>query len=354
MRVLLINTASLSAILHTLPALTDAAQVIPDIRFDWVVDEACVEVPAWHNRVERVIPVSLRRWQHAVTRAWWHQEWKQFRKALDEQDYYAVIDAQGDRHSAYLCQFARCPSYGFDSRSAATASASRFYQHGIAVERYQHAVERRRQLFARALGYDLVSPVIDAGIDVSRLPEVPLDSRPYLMFLHGARWATRQWPVFYWQQLIQLAVKAGFAVRLTWASESEREQAHAIAGENPLVDVLPHADLSTLASWIRHAQGVVAVDNGVAHIAAALNVPTVSLYGPTDPGLKGAYGKNQVHLYANYECAPCLKPTCGYQGPRVKNQLIIGQGEYVEPPCFSSLMPGYVFQTLRELMNPPR
>ncbi len=41
------------------------------------------------------------------------------------------------------------------------------------------------------------------------------------------------------------------------------------------------------------------LDTGLGHMAAALDVPTISLYGPTLPGKVGAYGKAQVHLCAS-------------------------------------------------------
>ena len=50
-------------VLHTLPALTDALQAIPDIRFDWVVEEGFSQIPTWHPAVDRVIPVAIRRWR---------------------------------------------------------------------------------------------------------------------------------------------------------------------------------------------------------------------------------------------------------------------------------------------------
>ena len=57
MHVLVIKTSSMGDVLHTLPALSDAKSVYPDIRFDWVVEDSFQQIPAWHPAVERVIPV---------------------------------------------------------------------------------------------------------------------------------------------------------------------------------------------------------------------------------------------------------------------------------------------------------
>ena len=50
-------------VVHTLPALTDAAKACPNIQFDWAVDESFVDIPAWHSHVENIFPVALRRWR---------------------------------------------------------------------------------------------------------------------------------------------------------------------------------------------------------------------------------------------------------------------------------------------------
>lgn len=55
MRVLIVKTSSMGDVLHTLPALTDAQQAIPGIKFDWVVEEGFAQIPSWHAAVERVI-----------------------------------------------------------------------------------------------------------------------------------------------------------------------------------------------------------------------------------------------------------------------------------------------------------
>ncbi|MCW2483845.1 lipopolysaccharide heptosyltransferase 1, partial [Candidatus Symbiopectobacterium sp. NZEC135] len=63
MRVLIVKTSSMGDVLHTLPALTDAMRVIPNLRFDWVVEEGFAQIPTWHVAVDRVIPVAIRRWR---------------------------------------------------------------------------------------------------------------------------------------------------------------------------------------------------------------------------------------------------------------------------------------------------
>ncbi len=63
MKVLVIKTSSLGDVIHTLPALTDAAKKIKGISFDWVVEESFQEIPQMHPNVEKIIPVSVRRWR---------------------------------------------------------------------------------------------------------------------------------------------------------------------------------------------------------------------------------------------------------------------------------------------------
>ena len=95
MRVLIIKTSSLGDVIHTLPALTDAAHAIPGIRFDWVVEEGFAEIPSWHPAVDRVIPVAIRRWRKNIWQTLKSGEWKAFNQRRRERKYDRVIEAQG-------------------------------------------------------------------------------------------------------------------------------------------------------------------------------------------------------------------------------------------------------------------
>ncbi|RLR58010.1 lipopolysaccharide heptosyltransferase 1, partial [Pseudomonas aeruginosa] len=89
-------------VLHTLPALTDALHAYPDIRFDWAVEEGFAQIPSWHQAVDTVIPVAIRRWRKNWFSASIRAERAQFRHAIQEKHYDAVIDAQGLLKSAFL------------------------------------------------------------------------------------------------------------------------------------------------------------------------------------------------------------------------------------------------------------
>ncbi|MGB1237245.1 MAG: glycosyltransferase family 9 protein, partial [Pseudomonadales bacterium] len=56
--------------------------------------------------------------------------------------------------------------------------------------------------------------------------------------------------------------------------------------------------ICAVAQVIASSAGCISVDTGLSHITAALNRPNVTLFGPTDPGLVGGYGENQVALEA--------------------------------------------------------
>lgn len=338
MRVLVIKTSSLGDVIHTLPALTDAAQVYPTIRFDWVVEESFAEIPGWHKQVDEVIPVALRRWRKNIYQSYRQGEWQLFIKRLRARHYDKVIDAQGLIKSALLTRLTKGKRCGLAWQSLREPLASLAYQQAFAVNKNQHAIVRVRELFAKALDYDLPVSPPDGCIAKQRLP-VYATASDYLVFLHGTTWANKHWPEAYWQQLAQRVTQANYQILLPWGNQAERERAERIAALNAKIRVLPKMTLTELAGVLANAKAVVSVDTGLSHLAAALSVPTIGLYGPTNPTLTGSVGSAQTHLAANFSCAPCLKRQCHYQQPSI-----------IWPACFETINPSLVWQQLEPLL----
>jgi len=295
MRVLIVKMSSLGDVIHTLPALTDAAAAIDGIRFDWVVEEAFAEIPAWHPAVDKVIPIALRRWRKRPIKSFGGPEWARCKAALRAQHYDAVIDAQSLLKSAFVARLVNAPRFGMDKHSARERLAASLYHHPLAIPREMHAVERIRKLFADSLQYKLPESKGDYGVR-AKLAGAAQQANSGLLFFHGTARAEKLWPESHWVQLAKLAGASGHKVWLPWGNEGEHQRAQRIAAEDGSAQVLPKLDLLGVAGMLMDVEGAVAVDTGLAHLSAALDVPTVSLYGPTHTVLIGAYGKNQIHI----------------------------------------------------------
>lgn len=353
MRVLIVKTSSMGDVIHTLPAVTDAVKAQPSLRFDWVVEEGFQEIPGWHPAVERVIPVAIRRWRGQIRRCLVDGEFARFRQQLQAVHYDRVIDAQGLIKSGIVSRIARGITVGLSNSTIKEPFATLFYNKVYSVPREMHAVQRVRELFSRALGYRLDGGRPDYGIDVASLSagaRGPQDAGPTLVFLHGTTWPNKRWPLPYWRELARLATASGYRVTLPWGDEAEHEQARMIAEGMRDVHVMERQSLSGLAVHLARARGVVAVDTGLGHLAAALKVPTVSLYGPTDPRLAGTFGENQRWLTSDLDCAPCRRRRCDYSGEPIHDEL---QGERfaVVPPCFARHGPPEVLRQLQGAMD---
>ena len=180
-----------------------------------------------------------------------------------------------------------------DWSTAREPLASLFYNRKHHIAKQQHAVERTRELFARSLGYSRPRSQGDYAIAQHFLKERNADAGQYAVFLHATTRDDKHWPEANWRELIGLLNNAGIRIKLPWGAPHEEARARRLANGFSYVDVLPRMTLGEVARVLAGAKFVVSVDTGLSHLTAALDRPNITLYGPTDPGLIGGYGKNQ-------------------------------------------------------------
>jgi heptosyltransferase-1 len=351
MRVLIVKTSSMGDVIHTLPALTDAGHAIRGISFDWVAEENFAEIPAWHPLVNKIIPVAWRRWRKNLFSKNVRAEMLAFIKNLRAEKYDLIIDAQGLVKSAVFSRLARGLHCGLNWQSAREKFAALFYRRTFNVLFEQHAVVRARSLFSQILKYPVPDGMPDYGINREQFINEDSRQNPYLVFLHGTTWITKHWPEEYWIELAKHANNAGYNVKLPWGNPAEYERAQRIAAICDRVDVLPRLDLVGMANVLAGAKAIASVDTGLGHLAAALDVPTVSLYGPTNPEFTGALGKSQVHLAVKFPCAPCYSKVCTYAGVGAENGVSsLRSLSPLYPQCFLSLDAKFVWDALEVLL----
>ena len=284
-RILFVKTSSLGDVVHNCPAVSDAARMLPGAQIDWVVEEPFAAVAAMHVSVRRVIPIALRRWRRALWSPAVWSELRAFRRALTTERYDAVIDSQALLKSAVVCLLASGRKHGMDAESARERLAARFYDVTHTVSWRLHAVERNRLITAEALGFALDEDV-RYGLRAEGASPLEQDSS-YAVFLTMTSRKEKLWPESRW---IETGRALDMPVVLPWGNDAERRRAERIRAAVPQAIVPRRMALEELARLFVHARGVIGLDTGLTHLAAALGARTVGIYCGSDPALNGLYG----------------------------------------------------------------
>jgi heptosyltransferase-1 len=345
MRLLVIKTSSMGDILHTLPAITEAKRAIPSLRIDWLVEESFAAIPAWHPAVEQVLTVNLRHWRRNLALILHTTRGISYSlRRLRATEYDLVLDVQGLLKSALLGRLVRAKRRcGYTSNQAREGLASLLYTEHVSPAAGLHAVDKLRHAFAQALGYAIPSTafqetVLDYGIAAEQFVPYPVTlQQPYVVLVATASWTSKLWPLAAWQELAARLNQAGYTVYFPCIDHKQKQLLRDILASLSHAEAVVGLTLPQLASLLRDATAVVSLDTGLAHMANMLGVPTLALYGPTDPNKVGVRGLQQKSLQSPYylACQPCEQRTC-----------ILGN-----VPCLRLQGAGWVWQHLLPLLH---
>ena len=272
-RVLLVKTSSMGDVVHMLSAVREAQQQRPEIRFDWICEEAFIELPGLLANVDRVIPVATRRWRKSLFAAATRREIRGFLASCRARAYDTVIDAQGLLKTAWITAAVRCPRqarFSFDWPTSREPLSSLAAGKGVHAPMHLNAIERLRALCGQALGYQPTGPI------------TALEShRPQgnaVMFFHGTTRQEKSWPMQEWIELGRALDQRGVDVQLVWGSSQEQQIGEALTKAiGGRAQLLPKSSLAQLAQHIRSARAAVGVDSGLMHLAVALGTPTLAV-----------------------------------------------------------------------------
>jgi heptosyltransferase-2 len=79
---------------------------------------------------------------------------------------------------------------------------------------------------------------------------------------------------------------------------------------HPLINLAGKTNLKEAIAVISRCTLFISNDSGLMHIAGALNIPTIAIFGSTNPVTTSPVGDRSVVIYKGASCSPCLKETC--------------------------------------------
>ncbi|MEP6960843.1 MAG: glycosyltransferase family 9 protein [Acidobacteriota bacterium] len=265
-RILVIRLGSLGDVIHALPAVASLKHSFPHSHLSWIIKPQWIPVLKDNPFIDEIIPYQ--RTAAGIAQAW---------ARLRQERFQLAVDLQGLMQSALVAAAARPEKIvGLDRTQAREPLAALMYStvvHTTAL----HRVDQYLEIAAAAGATNTVTTFpLPPGEAEGALPE-----GRFVLACPLAGWASKQWPLEYYEELAA-ALKVPLVIN---GSPGAAETLARVNGAH-----LHISGVSGLIHATRRATAVVGVDSGPLHLAAALSKRGVAIYGPTDPAAHGPYG----------------------------------------------------------------
>jgi predicted lipopolysaccharide heptosyltransferase III len=330
MRLLVLAIRALGDVVLTTPIYRILKCAYPTGTIDVVVERPYGELLRGNPNIDAVYEVDRGR-DLPRTVSWSAQV--RLIGALRRKHYDAVVDLFSGPRSALMARLtgARC-RIGEDTRGRGRGW---LYTHPIPVQREEeHLVVQKLRLIQ-----PLVGVVKEAPLELFLLPgerdeagkslraEGAREGAARVGFFPGAGWAHKQWPADRFAELGDVLSAEWDADIILFGGPNDVIACEAVAVRmrgRSLLLCGPHS-LRATAALISHMNLFISNDTGPMHMAVALRVPTVALYGPSNVRKYAPWGEAVQVVSSHLPCSPCpqQEDTCHLVG-RVRQECMLG------------------------------
>ncbi len=284
-RILIIKPSSLGDILHALQVVETIRECRGNagVEITWLVRDIFAPLLEACSTVDRTIVYERGKGLRGI--------WE-LGQRLKRERFDLVLDMQGLARSAFWAKCARAPEKigRGDGREF-----SRFFFKKLADEpangfKNSHAVEILLQFLPKiGLPAELRGSVKFPGATLSETLEKTLaetPGKPILLFPDSRR-AEKEWPKF--AELTPLLLEKFPDSQIVWVGQSNLKPLSAWENHPNFLNFMGKTRLADVIALIARARFCITNDSGPMHIAAAMNVPVLGLFGPTSPQLYGPF-----------------------------------------------------------------
>ena len=140
-------------------------------------------------------------------------------------------------------------------------------------------------------------------------------NKPVIAFMPGAEYGeAKRWPTDYFRQLAEMLVSNGYRVWIL-GSEKETDLANEISEgyEQDVINLCGKTKLEDVIDLLSGVDTAVSNDSGLMHIACAVGIKVIAIYGSSDPKYTPPLSDNAAVIYLNMPCSPCFQRTCQFE-----------------------------------------
>lgn len=309
-RILIVRLSAMGDVIHTLPAVYALRAAFPSAMIGWIIEERWAELlcaPGTPVRGPRSAQRPLVDWVHPVSLTGWRKSlftipalqqiaktWNDVRSAR----YDVAVDLQGAIRSAVLARWSGAPVV-YGATEPRESPASLWYTRR-AIARGAHVVEQNLSVAEVVALKQIKVPRVEFPRDVEA--ERRMDQRlqqervgEFAILNPGAGWGAKRWPAERYGRVARALADDGVRTILNYGpGEEDLAREAATASENSATAI--KCSITELITLTRRARLFIGGDTGPLHLASALQIPVVAIFGPTDPARNGPYGTRNIVL----------------------------------------------------------
>jgi lipopolysaccharide heptosyltransferase I len=320
LNILIVKLGSIGDIVHTIPCLSALRQRFPDARIDWLVESRCRDILLDNPHIDQLLEVDTLRWRR---RLFSPATWRQIRasiRGIRSHRYDVVFDFQGLVKSGVCSRLARSPRrIGFGRRHLREPLSSLFTnEHVAAPDGRCHVIDKNLSLLktvgieTREWSFPIEVPRDLEEQSTEQLAAMELSE--FVAINPGGGWPTKRWSSeSYGKLAAELDREWNLKSLVFWGPSEEAMAGRVAETSSGAARVAPPTTLRELIAYLKKARLFVGGDTGPFHIAGALGIPVVGLFGPSDPVVNGPMGSDDRVVWKSVPCSPCYKRRCpGY------------------------------------------
>ena len=313
-RLLIVRLSAMGDVIHTLPAVHALRAALPHAFIGWLIEERWAELlcapgsprrgcrSALRPLVDEVHTVNLKAWRRSLSSISALQRIATVWNDVRDAGYQVAIDLQGAVRSALLARWSGAQVV-FGAAEPRESPASLWYTRQAAA-RGRHVIEQNLSLAEALLG----RPAAQRQPDISR--DLPCDPgaeqrirqrlaekgiSDFAILNPGAGWGAKRWPPERYGEVARKLAGLGLRSILN-CGPGEEHLAHVAEAAGAGAAESMSVTITELIALTRQARLFIGGDTGPLHLAAALRIPVVAIYGPTDPVRNGPFGTSRVVL----------------------------------------------------------
>lgn len=290
-RIAIIKLSAMGDIIHAMVALQYIKRQYPNLQIDWFVESAFAPILENNPDINEIIKLDLKSIKKDKKEI--INQIKLIKK-YKKNSYDLVIDAQGLIKSAIVSFFLGKSRVGFSKNSTREKLASFFYTKKVDIAYDKNAIERNVKVLSQALNFDIAKddilnkkPFLFYKNENEVIYEYFSKDKKNVLFVIGASWPSKMYSK---EKFAKIINNLDENCLITWGNEAEKDIADFIANISK-AKVLPKLDLNSLKAIMSKVDLVIGNDTGPTHMAWALNIPSITLFGNT-PGYRNTYITN--------------------------------------------------------------